>query len=289
MPTEAFASALIVWFGPKKYTFPVGRDVTIGPDNRADIRIDGTGTSTSPTRVVLHHNGRQWIAVDRGEGGIYVDGVRMSTVFIHDGRAITLGWTAPGNTAPTPAAAYAASTAAAARDATRAAAPRCASRTRPTGTAAPRSAPTPVGTSETAARSAPACPANTAGAAPRRSADAIGPAGAAHRPVSPARAAPRGLANPTAATRTAAGLLGPATAATRNALGPATAASSAGTGVSPTPCPAQAEGFRRGADRRDAETAAAAPGTPAARGRADHCAAPAGCAGGTGCAGDQGN
>src|SRR5271166_2914220 len=91
MPTEAFASALIVWFGPKKYTFPVGRDVTIGPDNRADIRIDGTGTSTSPTRVVLHHNGRQWIAVDRGEGGIYVGGVRMSTVFIHDGRAITLG------------------------------------------------------------------------------------------------------------------------------------------------------------------------------------------------------
>src|ERR1700753_2030735 len=88
MPTEAPASPLIVWFGPKRYTFPVGRDVTIGPDSRADIRGDGAGT---PTHVVVHHNGRQWIAVDRGEGGIYVDGVRMSTVFIHDGRAITLG------------------------------------------------------------------------------------------------------------------------------------------------------------------------------------------------------
>lgn len=88
MPTEAFASPLIVWFGHDRYTFPVGRDVTIGRDGRADIRVDGVG---APTHVVVHHNGRQWIAVDRGEGGIYVDGVRMSTVFIHDGRAITLG------------------------------------------------------------------------------------------------------------------------------------------------------------------------------------------------------
>ncbi len=91
MPTEAIASPLIVWFGHNRFTFPVGRDVTIGRDSRADIRVDGAGTSTSPTQVVVHHNGRQWIAVDRGEGGIYVDGVRMSTVFIHDGRAITLG------------------------------------------------------------------------------------------------------------------------------------------------------------------------------------------------------
>src|SRR6201996_2864870 len=91
MPPEAFASPLIVWFGPDRYIFPVGRDVTIGRDNRADIRVDGAGISTSPTHVVVHHNGRQWIAVDRGEGGIYVDGVRMSTGFIHYGRALTLG------------------------------------------------------------------------------------------------------------------------------------------------------------------------------------------------------
>ena len=91
MPTEAFASPLIVWLGPRRYTFPAGRDVTVGRDSRADIRLDGVGTPASPTHMVLHHNGRQWIAVDRSEGGIYVDGVRMSTVFIHDGRAITLG------------------------------------------------------------------------------------------------------------------------------------------------------------------------------------------------------
>ncbi|MDT7740021.1 MAG: hypothetical protein QOK09_3390 [Mycobacterium sp.] len=86
MPAEAFGSPLIVWLGHRKYIFPAGRDVTVGRDSRADIRVDG-----APTQVVLHHNGSQWIAVDRSEGGIYVDGVRMSTVFIHDGRAVTLG------------------------------------------------------------------------------------------------------------------------------------------------------------------------------------------------------
>ena len=89
--TAAFGSQLIVWLGPRRYAFPPGRDVTIGLDSGADIRLDGVGPSANPTLVVLHYNGGQWIAVDRSEAGIYVDGVRMSTVFIHDGRAITLG------------------------------------------------------------------------------------------------------------------------------------------------------------------------------------------------------
>ena len=91
VPTAAFGSPLIVWLGPRRYAFPPGRDVTVGLDSGADIRLDGGGPSANPTLVVLHYNGGQWIAVDRSEAGIYVDGVRMSTVFIHDGRAITLG------------------------------------------------------------------------------------------------------------------------------------------------------------------------------------------------------
>jgi ABC-type multidrug transport system ATPase subunit len=82
---------LIVWLGPRRYSFPTGRDVTVGLDGGADIRLDATGPSGAPPLVVLHFNGDQWIAVDRSEAGIFVDGVRMSTVFIHDGRAITLG------------------------------------------------------------------------------------------------------------------------------------------------------------------------------------------------------
>jgi ABC transport system ATP-binding/permease protein len=89
--TATFGSPLIVWLGPRRYSFPIGRDVTVGLDSSADIRLDAAGPSATPPLVVLHHNGDQWIAVDRSEAGIFVDGVRMSTVFIHDGRAITLG------------------------------------------------------------------------------------------------------------------------------------------------------------------------------------------------------
>jgi ABC transport system ATP-binding/permease protein len=89
--TATFGPPLIVWLGPRRYSFPTGRDVTVGLDSSADIRLDAAGPSATPPLVVLHYNGDQWIAVDRGEAGIFVDGVRMSTVFIHDGRAITLG------------------------------------------------------------------------------------------------------------------------------------------------------------------------------------------------------
>ena len=89
--TATFGPPLIVWLGPRRYSFPTGRDVTVGLDGSADIRLDATGPSATPPLVVLHYNGDHWIAVDRSEAGIYVDGVRMSTVFIHDGRAITLG------------------------------------------------------------------------------------------------------------------------------------------------------------------------------------------------------
>jgi ABC transport system ATP-binding/permease protein len=82
---------LIVWLGPRRYSFPIGRDVIVGLDSSADVRLDAAGPSATPPLVVLHYNGDQWIAVDRSEAGIFVDGVRMSTVFIHDGRAITLG------------------------------------------------------------------------------------------------------------------------------------------------------------------------------------------------------
>ena len=91
MSTATFGPPLIVWLGPRRYSFPTGRDVTIGLDSDADIRLEAVGPSATPPLVVLHYNGDQWLAVDRSEAGIFVDGVRMLTVFIHDGRAITLG------------------------------------------------------------------------------------------------------------------------------------------------------------------------------------------------------
>src|SRR5580692_4983780 len=89
--TATSGSPLVVWLGRRRYSFATGRDVTVGLDSSADIRLDPAGPSVTPPLVVLHYNGDQWLAVDRSEAGIFVDGVRMSTVFIHDGRAITLG------------------------------------------------------------------------------------------------------------------------------------------------------------------------------------------------------
>jgi ABC transport system ATP-binding/permease protein len=89
--TAAFGAPLIVWLGPRRYDFPAGRDVTIGPGSSADVRLEAVAPSVTPPLVVLHFNGDQWIAVDRSDAGMYVDGVRMSAVFIHEGRTITLG------------------------------------------------------------------------------------------------------------------------------------------------------------------------------------------------------
>jgi len=86
----SFGSSLIVWHGTQRYAFPPDRDVTIGSNDGADIRLYGLGGLSEP-QVLLHFNDVQWVAVDRGEAGMYVDGVRMSTVFIHEGRTITFG------------------------------------------------------------------------------------------------------------------------------------------------------------------------------------------------------
>ena len=261
MPPEAFASPLIVWFGPDRYTFPVGRDVTIGRDNRADVRVHGAGTSPASTHVVVHHNGRQWIAVDRGEGGMYVDGVRMSTVFIHDGRAITLGDPQHGPRLvfqlgappPPPPPPQPPPPRRAPRPEMRPVPPPPAAQHGPTRPGWPPPGPPPRPHQlHTTAGSAPACHADAADTSSRRPDNTFGATGSANGPLSPAGARPAALVRPTAA------------------------ASSLAAGA------AQAEWVRRGADRRDAKTATAAPRTPAIRGRAHHRVALAGCTGDTG-------
>ncbi len=121
--------------------------------------------------------------------------------------------------------------------------------------AAPRS-PTPAGSAETTAGSAPAGHADAADTSARRPAGSIGATGSTDGPLSPASARPAALVRPTAAASATAGPLA--------------------AGAAP------AEGVRRGADRRDAKTATAAPRTPAPRGRAHHRVALAGCTGDTG-------
>ena len=47
--TATFGPPLIVWLGPRRYSFPTGRDVTVGLDGGADIRLDGRRPVGDPT------------------------------------------------------------------------------------------------------------------------------------------------------------------------------------------------------------------------------------------------
>ncbi|WP_131823702.1 FHA domain-containing protein, partial [Mycobacterium talmoniae] len=91
MPSEASAAQLTVWVGSAKYAFSPGPDVTVGLDPRCDIRLDGPDTAISPIHLVLRCDDGQWVAIDSSRDGIYRDGVRVPTVTVADGQAITLG------------------------------------------------------------------------------------------------------------------------------------------------------------------------------------------------------
>ena len=51
MSSATFGAPLIVWLGPRRYAFPPGRDVTVGLNGGADIRLDGSVGSTAPLVV----------------------------------------------------------------------------------------------------------------------------------------------------------------------------------------------------------------------------------------------
>ncbi|MGH3560299.1 MAG: FHA domain-containing protein, partial [Mycobacterium sp.] len=75
------------------YTFPAGRDVTVGRSSESDIRLDGVDKRgwISPTHLVLRFDGTRWLAIDQSRTGIYLQGVRTSTLAIRDGQIITVG------------------------------------------------------------------------------------------------------------------------------------------------------------------------------------------------------
>ncbi|MDI3314061.1 MAG: ATP-binding cassette domain-containing protein [Mycobacterium sp.] len=76
-----------------RYVFPPGRDVLVGRDGRCDIRLDELDNSkwTSRIHLVLRFTGSRWVAIDSSLNGSYLDGIRVSTVDIHDGLTVTLG------------------------------------------------------------------------------------------------------------------------------------------------------------------------------------------------------
>ena len=75
-----------------RYVFAPGRDVIVGHGGHCDVRLDPDGPATQPVPdVVLRFAGTHWLAVDQSHRGLFLDGVRMSTIDIRDGQTIAIG------------------------------------------------------------------------------------------------------------------------------------------------------------------------------------------------------
>ena len=71
-------------------SFAAGRDVVVGSDLRADLRV--AHPLIARAHVLLRFDRGRWLAVDNNSlNGVYVDGRRVPVVDIHDGQAINIG------------------------------------------------------------------------------------------------------------------------------------------------------------------------------------------------------
>jgi ABC-type multidrug transport system ATPase subunit len=70
--------------------FAPGRDVVVGSDLRADLRV--AHPLIARAHVLLRFEGGRWVAVDNGSlNGVFLNGRRVPTVDIQDGQAINIG------------------------------------------------------------------------------------------------------------------------------------------------------------------------------------------------------
>ena len=91
----AGAPPLTVWLGSAMYTFPPGRDVTVGRDRDCDICLhDGRPADLaliSRLHAILRFDDTHWVVVDKSQNGVFADGARAAVLPIHDRRSIALG------------------------------------------------------------------------------------------------------------------------------------------------------------------------------------------------------
>ena len=100
--TTKFAAAggvgvppLTVWLGSAMYTFPHDRDVIVGRGRECDICFQDINpddlTLISRVHAILRFDGRHWVAVDKSQNGLFVDGSRSNVIPIRDRLSIALG------------------------------------------------------------------------------------------------------------------------------------------------------------------------------------------------------
>ncbi len=86
---------LTVWLGSAMYTFPAGRDATVGRERNSDIWLRDTDPATftliSRVHGILRFDGTQWVLIDKSQNGVFFDGTRRSLIAIADGMKVALG------------------------------------------------------------------------------------------------------------------------------------------------------------------------------------------------------
>ncbi|WP_231998008.1 FHA domain-containing protein, partial [Mycobacterium sp. 1165196.3] len=71
-------------------SFAAGRDVVVGSDLRADLRV--AHPLIARAHVLLRFDQGRWLALDNNTlNGVYLDGQRVPVVDIHDGQTINIG------------------------------------------------------------------------------------------------------------------------------------------------------------------------------------------------------
>lgn len=86
---------LTVWLGSAMYTFPHDRDVIVGRGRECDICFQDINpddlTLISRVHAILRFDGRNWVAVDKSQNGLFIDGSRANVIPIRDRLSVALG------------------------------------------------------------------------------------------------------------------------------------------------------------------------------------------------------
>ncbi len=94
-PRKVSAPPLTVWLGSAMYTFPAGRDATVGRERDCDIWLRDTDPATftliSRVHAILRYDGTRWVVIDKSQNGIFIDGVRRPVIAIRSGQSVSLG------------------------------------------------------------------------------------------------------------------------------------------------------------------------------------------------------
>jgi ABC transport system ATP-binding/permease protein len=88
--TRASAPILTVDSGRSRGSFAPGRDVVVGSDVRADLRV--AHPLIARAHLLLRFDQGRWVAIDNNSlNGVFVNGQRVPAVDIRDGQAVNIG------------------------------------------------------------------------------------------------------------------------------------------------------------------------------------------------------